>query len=125
MQTLCINSASTADAAGYGKTSTHHQPCCAGAARLACIACSLRYEECLLKKYRRAVAGVQGNIDFKSAPWPSISEAAKDCVRKLLTMDPAQRPTAQQILEARCPAPNAGVPTHPSVIRRAPNMHGM
>ena len=47
---------------------------------------------------------MQGDIDFKTAPWPSISEAAKDCVRKLLTMDPAQRPTAQQILEARCPA---------------------
>lgn len=49
-------------------------------------------------------AGAQGDIDFKTAPWPSISEAAKDCVRKLLTMDPAHRPTAQQILEARCPA---------------------
>lgn len=51
----------------------------------------------------------QGNIDFKTAPWPSISAAAKDCVRKLLTMDPKLRPTAQQILEvhshSQCPAP--------------------
>lgn len=66
-------------------------------------------EECQLAGHQ-GVAGVQGDIDFKTAPWPSISEAAKDCVRKLLTMDPARRPTAQQILEARCPALIAWVP---------------
>ena len=65
----------------------------------------------LSKRVDAREAGAQGDIDFKTAPWPSISEAAKDCVRKLLTMDPAHRPTAQQILEARCPALWAWVPT--------------
>lgn len=41
----------------------------------------------------------QGDVDFKTAPWPSISPAAKDIVMKLLNPDPAKRPTAQGILE--------------------------
>ena len=49
-------------------------------------------------------ARAQGDIDFKTAPWPSISAAAKDCVRQLLTMDPKKRPTAQQILDVRARA---------------------
>ncbi|GFH31288.1 uncharacterized protein HaLaN_30301, partial [Haematococcus lacustris] len=27
---------------------------------------------------------LRGHIDFKTDPWPKLSEAAKDCVRKLL-----------------------------------------
>eukprot|EP00798_Chlamydomonas_sp_ICE-L_P028848 gene28848-32036_t len=42
---------------------------------------------------------VNKTIDFKSEPWPSISEPAKDCVRKLLVRDPKQRATAQAILK--------------------------
>ena len=57
----------------------------------------------------------QGNIDFKTAPWPSISAAAKDCVKKLLTMDPKLRPTAQQILEVhRAVAPSVSPLQAPS-----------
>ncbi|KAF8063742.1 CPK2 [Scenedesmus sp. PABB004] len=41
---------------------------------------------------------LKGAIDFKSEPWPSISDAAKDCVRRLLEMDPTKRATAEQIL---------------------------
>jgi hypothetical protein len=40
---------------------------------------------------------LKGAIDFKSEPWPKISEAAKDCVKKLLEMDPAKRATSEQV----------------------------
>jgi calcium-dependent protein kinase len=42
---------------------------------------------------------IKGEIDFDSQPWPSISESAKDLVRKLLTKDPKQRISAAQALE--------------------------
>lgn len=42
---------------------------------------------------------LKGAIDFKSEPWPKISDAAKDCVKKLLEMDPAKRATSEQILK--------------------------
>ncbi|KAK9810447.1 hypothetical protein WJX72_010861 [[Myrmecia] bisecta] len=42
---------------------------------------------------------LKGDLDFATAPWPEISDAAKDCVRKLLTRDPAKRPTAHDILQ--------------------------
>ncbi|KAL2468206.1 calcium-dependent protein kinase 29 [Forsythia ovata] len=40
-----------------------------------------------------------GYVDFHCSPWPSISKAAKDLIRKMLTMDPKQRITAAQALE--------------------------
>ncbi|KAG0470896.1 hypothetical protein HPP92_017016 [Vanilla planifolia] len=42
---------------------------------------------------------LQGDIDFESAPWPSISNSAKDLVRKMLTQNPKQRITSAQALE--------------------------
>ncbi|XP_047337638.1 calcium-dependent protein kinase 2-like [Impatiens glandulifera] len=42
---------------------------------------------------------LEGSIDFDSDPWPSISESAKDLVRKMLTKDPKKRITSQQVLE--------------------------
>lgn len=42
---------------------------------------------------------LEGNIDFDSDPWPSISESAKDLVRKMLSKDPKKRITAQEVLE--------------------------
>ncbi|XP_072962091.1 calcium-dependent protein kinase 29-like [Typha angustifolia] len=42
---------------------------------------------------------LQGDIDFKSKPWPSISEGAKDLIRKMLTQNPKERITAAQALE--------------------------
>ncbi|KAJ4981554.1 hypothetical protein NE237_032391 [Protea cynaroides] len=42
---------------------------------------------------------LKGEIDFESAPWPSISNIAKDLVRKMLTQDPKKRITSSQILE--------------------------
>lgn len=42
---------------------------------------------------------LEGEIDFESQPWPSISNSAKDLVRKMLTQDPKKRITAAQVLE--------------------------
>ncbi|KAG1368313.1 calcium-dependent protein kinase 19 [Cocos nucifera] len=41
---------------------------------------------------------LQGYIDFESDPWPSISDSAKDLVRKMLTQDPKKRITSAQVL---------------------------
>ncbi|TKY57600.1 Calcium-dependent protein kinase isoform 2 [Spatholobus suberectus] len=40
-----------------------------------------------------------GKLDMDSDPWPSISDAAKDLVRKMLTYDPKERITAADGLE--------------------------
>ncbi|KAH7546720.1 calcium-dependent protein kinase 2 [Ziziphus jujuba] len=42
---------------------------------------------------------LQGDIDFDSQPWPTISSSAKDLVRKMLTQDPKKRITSAQVLE--------------------------
>ncbi|XP_044496846.1 calcium-dependent protein kinase 21-like [Mangifera indica] len=42
---------------------------------------------------------LKGEIDFKSEPWPLISDSAKDLVRKMLTQDPRKRITSAQVLE--------------------------
>ncbi|XP_042050077.1 calcium-dependent protein kinase 20-like [Salvia splendens] len=41
---------------------------------------------------------LKGELDFVSEPWPSISESAKDLVRKMLVRDPKKRLTAHQVL---------------------------
>ncbi|KAL6524322.1 Calcium-dependent protein kinase 17 [Orobanche gracilis] len=41
---------------------------------------------------------LRGHIDFSSDPWPSISNGAKDLVRKMLNSDPKQRLTAFEVL---------------------------
>ncbi|KAG5064699.1 hypothetical protein JHK85_005882 [Glycine max] len=41
---------------------------------------------------------LQGHIDFESSPWPSISNSAKDLVRKMLIKDPKKRITAAQVI---------------------------
>ncbi|KAK2974824.1 hypothetical protein RJ640_005608 [Escallonia rubra] len=42
---------------------------------------------------------LQGELDFESQPWPSISSSAKDLVRKMLTLNPKTRITSAQVLE--------------------------
>ncbi|RVX07899.1 Calcium-dependent protein kinase 19 [Vitis vinifera] len=42
---------------------------------------------------------LQGEIDFESQPWPTISNGAKDLVRKMLTQDRNKRITSAQVLE--------------------------
>uniref|UniRef100_A0A166F429 non-specific serine/threonine protein kinase n=1 Tax=Daucus carota subsp. sativus TaxID=79200 RepID=A0A166F429_DAUCS len=41
---------------------------------------------------------LEGVIDFESEPWPSVSNSAKDLVRKMLTQDPRRRITSAQVL---------------------------
>jgi serine/threonine protein kinase len=40
-----------------------------------------------------------GDFDFPAPYWSNISAAAKDLVKKLLTVNPDQRATAKQVLE--------------------------
>ncbi|GMH26881.1 hypothetical protein Nepgr_028724 [Nepenthes gracilis] len=42
---------------------------------------------------------LEGNIDFEEEPWPSLSNSAKDLVRKMLTQDPKKRISAAEVLE--------------------------
>lgn len=42
---------------------------------------------------------LEGEIDFASEPWPSISNSAKDLIRKMLTHDPKKRITPSEVLE--------------------------
>ncbi|MED6168166.1 Calcium-dependent protein kinase 12 [Stylosanthes scabra] len=39
-----------------------------------------------------------GRIDFQSEPWPSISDSAKDLIRKMLDQNPKTRLTAHEVL---------------------------
>ena len=39
-----------------------------------------------------------GKLDFNSEPWPSISDSAKDLIRKMLTRDPKERISAHEVL---------------------------
>ncbi|XP_020237835.1 calcium-dependent protein kinase 20 [Cajanus cajan] len=41
---------------------------------------------------------LKGELDFMSEPWPSISESAKDLVRRMLVRDPKKRMTAHEVL---------------------------
>jgi serine/threonine protein kinase len=41
---------------------------------------------------------LQGRLDFKSEPWPGISDSAKDLIRKMLDRNPKTRFTAHQVL---------------------------
>jgi calcium-dependent protein kinase len=50
---------------------------------------------------------LKGVIDFKSEPWPHISDAAKDCVRRLLEMDASKRATAEEVKADRSAALHA------------------
>ncbi|KAM7262743.1 hypothetical protein ACFE04_000426 [Oxalis oulophora] len=41
---------------------------------------------------------LKGDLDFVSEPWPSISDGAKDLVRRMLARDPKKRLTAHEVL---------------------------
>ncbi|XP_057421700.1 calcium-dependent protein kinase SK5 [Lotus japonicus] len=41
---------------------------------------------------------LMGRLDFQSEPWPSISDSAKDLIRKMLDRNPKTRLTAHQVL---------------------------
>lgn len=42
---------------------------------------------------------LKGKLDLDSDPWPKISREAKDCVKRMLVMDPAKRATADEVLQ--------------------------
>jgi len=46
----------------------------------------------------KTVGALGDKLDMDSEPWPSISEAAKDLIRKMLTYDPKERITADVAL---------------------------
>lgn len=41
---------------------------------------------------------LKSDLDFRTSPWPSVSDAAKDCVKRLLTRNSSQRATAAEVL---------------------------
>ncbi|KAJ4978446.1 hypothetical protein NE237_009226 [Protea cynaroides] len=41
---------------------------------------------------------LKGELDFESDPWPSVSDGAKDLVRRMLVRDPKKRLTAHEVL---------------------------
>ncbi|PON98383.1 Calcium dependent protein kinase [Trema orientale] len=41
---------------------------------------------------------LHGDLDFSSDPWPSVSESAKDLVKRMLIRDPKRRLTAHEVL---------------------------
>jgi serine/threonine protein kinase len=41
---------------------------------------------------------LHGRLDFDAEPWPSVSEGAKDLVRRMLIRDPRKRLTAHEVL---------------------------
>ena len=41
---------------------------------------------------------LNGDLDFVSEPWPSISENAKELVKKMLDRDPKKRISAHEVL---------------------------
>ncbi|XP_065872262.1 calcium-dependent protein kinase 1-like [Euphorbia lathyris] len=41
---------------------------------------------------------LHGDLDFDTDPWPSISDGAKDLVRRMLARDPKRRLTAHEVL---------------------------
>ncbi|CAO2820251.1 unnamed protein product [Amaranthus hypochondriacus] len=41
---------------------------------------------------------LKGDLDFASEPWPSISNGAKDLVKRMLVRDPKKRLTAHEVL---------------------------
>ncbi|GLU23670.1 hypothetical protein SLE2022_396590 [Rubroshorea leprosula] len=42
---------------------------------------------------------LNGDLNFHSAPWPSISSSAKDLIRKMLTQNPKKRISSAQVLD--------------------------
>ena len=41
---------------------------------------------------------LNGDLDFVSEPWPSISENAKELVKQMLDRDPKKRISAHEVL---------------------------
>lgn len=62
---------------------------------LSCIYLCLFFAETETGIFRQIL---QGKLDFDSAPWPNISESAKDLIRKMLERDPIKRISAHEVV---------------------------
>lgn len=71
---------------------------------------------------------LRGQLDFQTAPWPSISPAAKDLLHRILTFDTKARATAGDILQHPWLHTHGVAPDRPLdgvVITRLRNFAGM
>eukprot|EP00803_Ostreobium_quekettii_P003177 evm.model.scf_1105.4 EVM.evm.TU.scf_1105.4 scf_1105:28267-31780(+) len=71
---------------------------------------------------------VGGHVDFSSPPWPEISNAGKDCIKKMLAYHPRQRASAEQLLRTSWMREQGAAPTKPIssvVIDRVRSFAGM
>eukprot|EP00798_Chlamydomonas_sp_ICE-L_P004948 gene4948-34724_t len=67
-------------------------------------------------------------LDLKANPWPKISDAGKDCVKRMLTRDPKKRLTADQVLQHPWMRENGVAvdePMVPEVLKRLRNFTGL
>jgi len=71
---------------------------------------------------------LRGKLDVESEPWPSISDSAKDLVRKMLIRDPTKRLTAHEVLCHPWIVDDAVAPDKPidsAVLSRLKNFSAM
>ncbi|KAL4560647.1 hypothetical protein LXL04_032800 [Taraxacum kok-saghyz] len=71
---------------------------------------------------------LKGDLDFNSEPWPSISESAKDLVKRMLVRDPKRRLTAPEVLQHPWVQDNGVAPDKPldsAVISRLKQFSAM
>ena len=64
---------------------------------------------------------LKGKVDFSHAPWPSVSQAAKDTVKRMLVYDAKERPTAADVLQMPWVADENSVsdePLAPEIVKR-------
>jgi len=54
------------------------------------------YDDDEPKLFKKIISGV---FQFDSPFWDPVSDAAKDLVTQMLTLDPRKRPTASELLE--------------------------
>jgi calcium-dependent protein kinase len=69
-----------------------------------------------------------GAIPFSAEPWPSVSDAAKDLIQKMLTLDPAERISVEAILTHPWLQQQGVAPSRPLgtlVLDRLRNFSGM
>jgi len=56
---------------------------------------------------------LKGKLDLSTGPWASISDPAKDCVRRMLVREPRMRATAKEIINHPWVKPNGVAPDAP------------
>ena len=59
---------------------------------------------------------LRSKLDLETEPWPSISDSAKDLVRKMLTRDPKRRQSAHEVLCKPHSVPPHTTPPYVNVI---------